>query len=42
MALIDEYAQHKQQQSGNRIIKNQLKAGLNANLIASTSKIPLS
>ena len=42
MALIDEYARNRVIRAENRIIKNQLEAGFNAELIAKTVEVPLS
>ena len=42
MALIDEYARNRVIRAENRIIKNQLQAGFNAELIAKTVEVPLS
>ena len=42
MTLIDEYARNRERRSIEKIIKNQLKSGLSAEVIAESADIPLS
>lgn len=42
MTLIHEYAENKKNKEQARIIRNQLKSGMKAEIIAKTAKIPLS
>ena len=42
MSLLDEYVKNKVERAENRMIRNQLISGLEAEFIARTSKVPLS
>ena len=42
MSLIDEYARNKEVKAENRIVRNQLKSGMEAEVIAKSAEIPLS